>query len=134
MYFNPCPKPEKKKKNKIYRLKPGKKVAEWQAAKKILNPAFAKVGLFEVCEVGRYLIQFEEHRKIIEGHRHWFGWAYAHGDKRDNLVGNELITFVAGACQDCHNYIEYRPDMRQIVEAVIASRSVQPSTYKLKKG
>ena len=127
--FNPCPKPVKKKKvKKPYYFKKGKKVNEWDAAKKKLNIAFAEVGLFQRCEVGQYLIQFEEHKEIVETHRHWFGWAYAHGDKRNNLVGDELITLVAGACQDCHNYIEYRPDMREIVEAVIKNRRVQPRT------
>lgn len=127
--FNPCPKPIKREKKKPTRIGPGKKTLEWEAAKKKLNPAFARVGLLNFCEVGYYLYQFPEHAEAIEKHRHNYFLTYAHGDKRNNLVGNELITLVARACVDCHDYIEYRPDMRQIVEAVIAARKVQPETY-----
>lgn len=132
--FNPQPKPTKKPKTrKFYRIKPGKKTNEWNAAKRKLSPAFAEVGI-TYCEVGMYLSQHPLHMDAIANHRHNFAIAWAHGDKRDNLVGNELITLVALACQDCHNYIEYRDDMREIIEAVIAARRVQPKTYYLTEG
>lgn len=128
--FNPCPKPTKIVKKKRHYIKPGKKTKDWEAAKLILKPAFENVGI-TYCEVGSYLIQFEEHQAKMEAINHWFFMTWAHGDKRDNLVGNELITLVAFCCQGCHNYIEPRADMREIIEAVIASRKVQPATYYL---
>lgn len=109
-------------------IKAGRKTKDWNNAKRKLKVAFQNVGLTH-CEVGVYLMQFAEHREVMYRHRHRFALSWAHGDKRRNLVGDELVTLVALACQDCHNYIEYRDDMREIIEAVIASRSVQPSTY-----
>lgn len=121
------PKAEKVKKR--YYFKPGKKTLEWEAAKRKLKPAFAEVEL-TYCEVGKYLYQFPEYRERMERNRHWFFLTWAHGDKRDNLVGNELITLVAHCCLDCHNFIEAMPHekMREIIEAIIASRSIQPRT------
>ena len=128
--FNPCPKPTKSKKKTRHYIKPGKKVNDWEAAKKVLKPAFAAVGL-TYCEVGYYLQQIPEHADRIATHNHSFFLTWAHGDKRNNLVGNELITLVALACVDCHNYIERMPaeKMRAIIEAIIKSRRVQPRTY-----
>lgn len=125
--FNPCPKPVRKAKKTRHYIKPGVKTNDWEAAKKILKPAFEAVGL-TYCEVGAYLIQLEEHREKMEKFNHRFFMTWAHGDKRDNLEGAELITFVAACCVACHGYIEYRPDMREIITAVIAARTVQPST------
>lgn len=121
------PKAEKVKKR--YYFKPGKKTNEWESAKKKLKPAFYEVGL-TYCEVGKYLYQFSEYQERMERHRHNFFMTWAHGDKRDNLVGDELVTLVAGSCLDCHNFIEAMPHkkMREIIEAVIASRPVQPRT------
>lgn len=111
-------------------IKPGRKTKEWEATKRKLKPAFEAVGL-TYCEVGKYLMQIPEHSARVEKHRHWFFITWAHGDKRDNLIGDELITLVATACVDCHNYIEKMPreKMREIIEAVIAARVVQPKTY-----
>lgn len=131
--FNPYPKPTSKKKKKK-KIGPGKRTIEWEKAKQhILNPAFAQVGLLYACEVGAYLIQFEEHEQVKK-HRHNFALSYAHGKKRRKLVNNELVTFVARCCNDCHDYIEYRPDMKKIIEAVISSRAVQPASYYLQEG
>lgn len=125
--FNPCPKPVSKKKKTRHYIKPGVKTNDWDAAKRILKPAFEEVGI-TYCEVGAYLNQFEEHRGKMEEINHTFFMTWAHGDKRDNLVGAELITFVALCCVACHNYIEYRPDMREIITKVIEARTVQPKT------
>lgn len=131
--FNPQPKPTKTKKKKRYFIKPGKKTKEWDRAKRKLKPAFQAVGI-TYCEVGLYLSRHLEHQDAVAFHNHQNFLTWAHGDKRDNLVGTELYTLVALCCQQCHAYIEYRHDMRQIIEAVIASRQVQPATYYLTKG
>lgn len=133
--FYPQPKPEKSKKKKRHYIKPGDKTLEWEAAKRILKPAFAEVGI-GYCEIGRYLYQFPEYAERMERHRHNFFLTWAHGDKRNNLVGQELITLVALSCVDCHNFIEAMPheEMRKIVEGAIAARRVQPATYYYDKG
>ena len=111
-------------------IKKGKKTLEWEAAKRRLKPAFYAVGI-TACEVGRYLIEIPEYEERMNKHRHKFFLSWAHGDKRDNLRGNELVTLVAIACLDCHNFIEAMPreKMREIIEAVINNRRIQPSTY-----
>jgi hypothetical protein len=128
--FNPVPKPIKTAKKKRYYIKPGAKTNEWEAAKKVLKPAFAEVGL-TFCEVGKYLLQNPDYEAIMLQHRHYFFLTWAHGDKRDNLVGDELLTLVVLSCVDCHNYIEKLPreEMRAIVESIISHRQTQPSTY-----
>lgn len=131
--FNPCPKPVSKKKKTRHYIKPGVKTNDWEAAKKLLKPAFEAVGI-TYCEVGAYLQQFEEHAERMARHQHKFFLTWAHGDKRNNLEGAELITLVALCCVDCHNYIEHRPDMRQIIEGVIEARTRQPSTRYWQEG
>lgn len=122
--------PKTAKVKKRYYFKPGKKTLEWEAVKRKLKPAFYAAGI-TYCEVGRYLYQFPEYMERMEKHRHWFFLTWAHGDKRDNLVGNELTTLVAHSCLDCHNFIEAMPHekMREIIEAVINCRPTQPKTY-----
>jgi len=111
-------------------IKPGKKTKEWEAIKKKLKPAFAAVGI-TYCEVGHYLMQDPDYEAQMLQNRHNFFLTWAHGDKRNNLVGDELTTLVALSCVDCHNLIERLPsaEMRQIIENIIAQRRVQPSTY-----
>lgn len=130
MYFNPQPKPVKQKKKTRRYIKPGAKTNEWEAAKKVLKPAFEEAGI-TACEVGKYLMQNPDYEAIMLQNRHRYFLTWAHGDKRNNLVGDELLTLVVLSCVDCHNYIEKLPreEMRAIVESIISHRQVQPSTY-----
>ena len=98
----------------------------------MLKPAFEEVGL-TYCEIGGYLMQIPEHDAHVKFFDHDFFLTWAHGDKRNNLKGTELITLVALGCVDCHNYIERMPrlEMREIIEGVIKARSTQPSTMQL---
>lgn len=127
--FQSFPKPVRIKKKKRHYIRPGKKTAEWEAAKDLLEPAFMAVGI-TYCEVGAYLIEFDEYRERMERHRHNFFITWAHGDKRDNLVGEELLHLVVTSCVDCHNFIEKMPreKMRAIVEAIIKRRPMQPKS------
>lgn len=125
------PKPQKAEKKKRYYLpRRGKKTNQWDKCKRLLDPAFNDIGLYNMCEIGPILLMMG-YEEEVEKHRHWFARAYAHGDKRNNLVGNEILHLVARACQDCHDFIEYRPDMREIVEKAIARRKVQPRTMEM---
>lgn len=127
--FNPQPKPVRKAKKTRHYIKPGVKTNDWETAKKLLKPAFEEVGL-TYCEVGAYLQDVPEYAPRVAKHSHKFFLTWAHGDKRNNLEGAELITLVVLSCVDCHNYIErmQRVEMRVIVEAIIEARTVQPST------
>lgn len=129
MYFNPQPKPVSKKKKVRRTIKPGVKTNDWETAKKLLKVAFEEVGI-TYCEIGVYLQDFPEHAERIARHNHKFFLTWAHGDKRNNLEGAELITLVVLGCVDCHNYIERMPrlEMRKIVEGIIEARRVQPKT------
>ena len=94
----------------------GKKVNEWHKARNILGKAYADVGI-EYCELN------------IEGEHNGLWVAFAHGRKRRHLVGNELYTFVARACQGCHDFIEYKvgkEKMAQIIQEAIDRREIQP--------
>jgi len=118
------PKPVKEKKKKK-RFNPiGKKTREWEAAKRILKPAYAEAGIVS-CELAPVL---ERRGFDISKHRHWFFLTWAHGDKRKQLVGDELLTLVVLGCVDCHDFIEVmtRAEMRSIVEEAISRRRVQP--------
>jgi hypothetical protein len=133
--FNPQPKPVSKKKKVKRTIKPGVKTNDWEAAKKLLKPAFEAVGI-TYCEIGLYLQDFPEHATKVEKHNHKFFLTWAHGDKRDNLEGAEIITLVALCCVECHNYIERMPrlEMREIVLGAIESRRNQPQTYYYQEG
>lgn len=133
--FNPCPKPISKKKKTRHYIKPGVKTNDWEAAKKLLKVAFEEVGI-TYDEVGAYLMQFPEHAAKVQHFKHKFFLTWAHGDKRDNLEGAELITLVALCCVECHNYIERMPraEMRKIIEGVIEARRVQPKTRYWQEG
>lgn len=133
--FNPQPKPVSKKKKVKHYIKPSVKTNDWETAKKLLKPAFDEVGL-TYCEVGLYLNQFDKHREKMESINHRFFMTWAHGDKRDNLEGAEIITLVAFCCVGCHQYIEKMPrlEMRRIIEGCIGSRVKQPSTYYFNEG
>lgn len=125
------PKPEKRQKKRKAIPRMGRKGLEWEACKKLLTPAFAEAGITS-CEVGRFLDEeFPEYRELIANHRHRFFLTYAHGDKRKQLVGNELLTLVVLSCVDCHDFIEALPraEMRGIVTDIIKRRRVQPVTY-----
>lgn len=130
MEFHPCPKPVKTEKKKRHYIKPGKKVNEWEAAKKELKIAFAEVGIThdELC---MYLMSNEKYAEKAKNFRPGYFLTWAHGDKRDNLVGNELYSLVVLAGIDSHNFVEKMPrlEMRAIVEEIIAKRKVQPVTY-----
>lgn len=125
------PKPQKRQKKRKYSSLPrtGKKTNQWEACKKLLKPAFADVGITR-CEITPVLANrgFD-----VSKIRSWFFLTWAHGDKRDNLVGNELLSLVALCCVDAHNIIEKMPrsEMRSIVEEAMARRSVQPATVNM---
>lgn len=133
MYFNPQPKPVSKKKKTRHYIKPGVKTNDWETAKRLLKVAFEEVNI-TYCEIGLYLQAIPEHAERMAKHSHKFFLTWAHGDKRNNLEGAELITLVVLGCVDCHNYIERMPrlEMRAIVEAIIEARAVQPSTINYK--
>jgi hypothetical protein len=111
----------------IARIKPGKKTNEWNSAKAKLKVAFAEAGITydEVC---LYLLSHPKYREAAQSFRPGYFLTWAHGDKRRNLVGNELYTLVALAGIDSHNFIEKLPssEMREIIEAVIVRRPRQP--------
>jgi hypothetical protein len=113
-------------------IKAGRKTKDWNNAKRKLKIAFAEVGL-TYCEVGLFLTSqyLEDPLEIdrVRSYRHQFALGFAHGKKRRWLGGDELLTFVALSCQDCHDYIEYRDDMSEIVQGTIDARRVQPKTY-----
>ena len=69
--FNPQPKPEKRKKKTRHYIKPGRKTDEWEAAKKILKPAFEEANI-TYCEVGVLLCELEEFYDLMQVHRHNF--------------------------------------------------------------
>lgn len=94
----------------------GKKVDEWDRARKSLIKAYSDVGI-EYCELN------------IDGKHNGLWVAFAHGRKRRHLVGTELYTFVAKACQGCHDYIEYevgKDEMARIIQEAIDARAIQP--------
>lgn len=121
------PKPTKEVKQPKRINQRGKKFTEWESCKEPLEMAF-KVAGYTGCVVGRYMNQFEEYQERMQKHRHWFFITWAHGDKRNNLKGDELLTLVAPACVDCHNFIEAMPreKMRAIVEGALASLRINP--------
>lgn len=118
------PKPVKEIK-KRKRFNPiGRKTREWEAAKRVLKPAYLQAGIVS-CELAPVL---EGRGFDISKHRHWFFLTWVHGDKRKQLVGDELLTLVVLGCVDCHDFIEVMPraEMRAIVEEAISRRRVQP--------
>lgn len=104
-------------------IKAGKKTIEWEEAKKQLKVAFENAGITS-CEVGKVLMNDARYWQQAEKSRHNFFLTWAHGKKRRNLQGNELITLVALCCVDCHNFIERLPEaeMQAIIEECIRIR------------
>ena len=127
MFTTNFKKPVEKKVKKFYRFKAGKKTNEWNSAKAKLKVAFTNAGITydEVC---LYLLSHPKYREDAKNFRPGYFLTWAHGDKRNNLVGDELLTLVALAGVDAHNYIEKMNhlEMREIIEAVIARRPRQP--------
>jgi hypothetical protein len=105
------PKPEKRvKKPKRLKAK-GKKVDAWEATRKELIPRFQAAGITS-CEL-RY-----------DGCWKNNALSFAHSKKRRHIEAQELWE-VCLCCVPCHQVLENRPDMTEIVRSVIARRKVK---------
>src|SRR5687768_6910583 len=102
------PKPEKRVK-KPKRLKArGEKVEAWEATRAALVQRFQAAGI-TTCEL-RY-----------EGCWRNNALSFAHSKKRRYITSQEDLEAVCLCCLNCHGKIEFRPDMYEIVQGVIAS-------------
>lgn len=114
--FHPYPKPVSKKKAPKPLKQIGKKGKLNLEANLELKRYFEKHGI-RACE-----IQLDGCWRIIMG--------FAHGKKRGDLTPEELKKFAIGACNPCHQKIEYECEkytdmtMEQYVRKTIDSRNI----------
>lgn len=101
-------------KSKPQALKKGKKTLEWEKVRKQLVVDFSKAGI-KSCEAK------------LEGCWNQRALSFAHVDKRRNLEEGEIKKVIL-ACIPCHQILERlgSVEMRKNIEAIIASRKVQP--------
>lgn len=116
--FHPVPKPAPRGKKEPKPIKQiGKKGEKNLEANKELKATAIKLGITD-CE-----IKLDGCWKII------MGWA--HGKKRGDLTPAELKKFAIGACNPCHQKIEYDCEkwtgmtMEQFVKMTIKNRGVK---------
>lgn len=112
--FHPVPKPEPKQKKMAKPLnKIGKKTKAWNDVRAELKPKFFAVGITS-CEIKRPSICWRNN-----------ALTFAHPDKRIR-VKPEHLHIVILACTPCHQWVEPRKDMPDIVAGIIKNRKVQP--------
>jgi hypothetical protein len=105
------PKPTKRVKKKK-RLNPrGDKVEVWEMTREILKERFQAAGITS-CEL-RYPGCWRNN-----------ALSFAHSKKRRYITSQEVLEEVCLCCTSCHQKIEFRADMYQIVRKVITSRKV----------
>jgi hypothetical protein len=88
----------------------GEKLDMWETTREILKLRFAAAGVTS-CEL-RY--------EGCSGNNLSFG----HSKKRRYIQSQEELEKVISACQNCHDFIEYKPGKYEIVRRAIASRRI----------
>lgn len=112
--FYPVPKPAPKQKKLPKPInKVGKKTKAWNDARAEIKPKFFATGITS-CEIKRPSICWRNN-----------ALTFAHPDKRKNIPPDD-IAIVVLACTPCHQWIEPRKDMTEIIERIIKGRKVQP--------
>jgi hypothetical protein len=92
------------------RLGPGKKVRDWESARRKLKMRFEIAGITS-CELRWGDCAFDNYL------------GFAHAQKRRNVKDLNVVIL---ACNFCHDQLEIMPNMERIVTGVIAARKVQP--------
>ena len=105
------PKPTKREKKKKRLKAIGEKGNAWATTRAALVVRFATAGITS-CEL-RYEGCFKNNFL-----------SFAHSKKRRYITSQEELETVALLCQKCHQAVEYRPDMEEIILRVIAKRKV----------
>jgi hypothetical protein len=106
------PKPVKQEKKRKALKRRGKKTDAWAATRKLLIPRFEAAGVTQ-CEA------------------QWPGClknnflSFAHRMKRRFIKTQEELETVCLLCQNCHDRIEYDPNMYEIITGVIARRKMK---------
>lgn len=111
--FHPIPKVYKAKKAQKPLNRIGKKTKAWNDSRAELKPKFFAVGITS-CEIKRPSICWRTN-----------ALTFAHPDKRRNIKPED-IGIVILACIPCHQWLEPRKDMAEIVGKIIKNRKVQP--------
>jgi hypothetical protein len=106
------PKPDKRAKKKKGLRRRGDKVDSWERTREILKERFATAGV-TTCEL--------QWRNCFKNNF----LSFAHSKKRRYITNQEELEDCALLCQSCHQKIEFRPDMYEIVRSVIARRKVK---------
>lgn len=111
--FHPQPKVYKAKKEPKKLQPVGKKTKAWNDVRAELKIKFQRAGIMS-CEIKRPSICWKNN-----------ALTFAHPDKRINIAPEDLHIVVL-ACTPCHQWIEPKKDMEEIIERTIKARRVQP--------
>ncbi len=105
------PKPTKQKKARKRLKRAGEKTNTWEIIRKALVARFAAVGITR-CEL-QWHNCFESNFL-----------SFAHRKKRRYITDQTELETVALLCQSCHQLVEYRKDMFEIIDNIITKRKV----------